>query len=110
VKDGFREARKGITEETKKLMEEWSKKDFEDFTEYLYKNRQKDRRGKMTKAMKVSKEKFDAYRVVQDSGITNMMAVKTVIIAADDFCDVTLTREDCFYIMKNYAALKKEYK
>jgi len=46
VKDGFREARKEITEETKELMKEWSKKDLEDFTEYLYKNRQKDRRGK----------------------------------------------------------------
>ena len=46
VKDGFREARKGLTEETRKLIKEWSKKDLEDFTEYLYKNRQKDRRGK----------------------------------------------------------------
>ncbi len=50
MKDGFRVARKGLTEGTRKLMEEWSKKDFEDFTEYLYKNRQKDRRRKNEKS------------------------------------------------------------
>jgi len=110
VKDGFREARKGINKETKKLMKKWSKKDLEDFTEYLYKNRQKDRREKMTKVnLEVSKEKFDAYRVVQKSGVTNMLNVSNVIYAADQICDVTLTREDCFYIMKNYAQLLAEY-
>lgn len=109
MKDGFREARKELTEETKKLMKEWSKKDLEDFTEYLYKNRQKDRREKMTKVTGVSKEKFDAYRVVQKSGLTNMLDIRNVIFAADGMCDVTLTREDCFYIMKNYAQLLAEY-
>jgi len=64
----------------------------------------------VNKEEKVNKEKFVAYRVVQDSGITNMMDVKNVIFAADGMCDVTLTREDCFYIMRNYAALKEEYK
>lgn len=64
----------------------------------------------MTKVnLEVSKEKFDAYRVVQSSGVTNMFNVKNVIYAAYKMCLVTLTKEDCLYIMKNYAQLLAEY-
>ncbi len=62
-----------------------------------------------SKKLLVSKEKFEAYRVVQKSGVTNMVNIKNVIYAADQICDITLTREDCFYIMKNYAQLLAEY-
>lgn len=85
------------------------KKDLESFTRTLFKNRQKDRREKMAKVTGVSKEKFVAYRVVQKSGLTNMLDIRNVIFAADGMCDVILTKEDCFYIMKNYAKLLAEY-
>ena len=58
----------------------------------------------------VSKEKFQAYVTVQESGVTNMFDIKKVIELADKYCDVELNREDCLYIMKNYSQLKKEYK
>jgi len=57
----------------------------------------------------MTKEKFQAYVAVQESGVTNMMDVKNVIFAADQICDVELTKEDCFYIMKNYGKLKKKW-
>jgi len=64
----------------------------------------------LTKKEVMSRVKFEAYRTVQDSGMTNMMAVSNVIMYAKDYCDVTLTREDCYYIIQNYGKLKEEYK
>ena len=57
----------------------------------------------------VSKEKFEAYLTVQQSGATNMFAVNSVIQLADEMCDVELTKGDCFEIMENYKNLEEEY-
>ncbi len=54
---------------------------------------------------KPTKEQFHAYQDVQQSGVTNMWAVDTVI----DLASIELTQGNCFYIMKNYADLEKEY-
>ena len=64
----------------------------------------------MPKVTEVSKEKFDAYITVQQSGVTNMFSVAHVITYAHRFCDVELTKEDCLCIMKNYAELSEKYK
>ena len=64
----------------------------------------------VNKEEKVSKEKFEAYVVVQKSGLTNMFHIENVKFAAEQICDVELTKEDCLYIMKNYSVLKEEYK
>ena len=56
----------------------------------------------------VSKDKFNAYVVVQKSGLTNMFDVRNVTFAAEQICDVVLTKEDCIYIMKNYGELSKK--
>ena len=58
----------------------------------------------------ISKEKFDAYITVQQSGMTNMFAIPNVIQLADQICEVELTREDCIYIMEDYSMLKEKYK
>ena len=87
-------------------------KDLPDFTRRLYKNRQKDRRIKMAqekKVFEVSKEKFLAYVKVRKCGMTNMFDIKSVIYIADNVYETELTKEDCFYIMKNYGALLAEY-
>lgn len=57
----------------------------------------------------LSKEKFDAYITVQQSGATNMFAIKNVIQLANEICEVELTKEDCIYIMENYSMLKEKY-
>lgn len=64
----------------------------------------------MEKVTEVSKEKFDAYVTVQNSGVTNMMHIKNVIYAANQICDVELTKEDCIFIMENYGKLSEKYK
>ena len=58
----------------------------------------------------MTKEKFQAYLIVQRSGITNMFAVNKVIQLAEEVADTELTKEDCFDIMKNYTKYKEEYK
>ena len=57
----------------------------------------------------MTKEKFQAYVGVQESGITNMMIVTKVIELAEEMSEVVLTKEDCFDIMKNYSKYKREY-
>ena len=43
----------------------------------------------------VTKEQFQAYLTVRDSGVTNMFDTKAVIKYAKKFSDVTLERKDC---------------
>jgi len=62
-----------------------------------------------SKKLLVSKEKFEAYREVRKSGITNMFNIQRVRKVAKNFYNVRLTKEDCLYIMKNYAQLLAEY-
>lgn len=45
----FAKARKNITEEIQEMMSTWTEKKHENFTEYLFKNRQKDQREKENK-------------------------------------------------------------
>jgi len=59
--------------------------------------------------VEITKDKFDAYFTVQQSGATNMFDVRNVIKYANTLCDVKLTREECLYIMQNYSNLKKKY-
>ena len=53
--------------------------------------------------VEVTKEQFRAYRIVQMSGVTNMMDVKM----ASDLSG--LDRETIFAIMNQYGTLKEEY-
>lgn len=62
------------------------------------------------KEIKITKEKFEAYVKVQESGITNMFDIKKVMEISDFIYNVPLTKEDCIYIMENYSVLKGEYK
>ena len=57
----------------------------------------------------VTKEQFQAYLTVRDSGVTNMFDTKAVIKYAKKFSDVTLERKDCLEIMANFTKLKYEY-
>ncbi len=53
----------------------------------------------------ITKEKFEAYVKVQESGATNMMDVLAVCMLAGE----TLTREDCIDIMQNYSIYKENF-
>jgi hypothetical protein len=53
--------------------------------------------------MEITKEQFEAYVNVQQSGVTNMWAVDLV-------CELSgLNQEQCLYIMKHYSELKEKY-
>jgi len=51
----------------------------------------------------ITKEKFDAYENVRQSGVTNMWAVDLVMQLSG------LEEEECLTIMKHYSELKKKY-
>jgi len=53
--------------------------------------------------MKVTKEDFEAYKEVQESGMTNMFDIKNVAGLSG------LEREQIFYIMDNYGELQAEF-
>lgn len=57
--------------------------------------------------MDITKEKWDAYVDVQQSGITNMWAVDVVIDTAMQYYGIELTEDECLYIMKHYSELKE---
>ena len=53
--------------------------------------------------MKPTKEQFEQYVSIRDSGITNMFDVRFI-------CEISsLTRENCLYIMKHFEELAEEY-
>lgn len=54
---------------------------------------------------KPTKEQFEDYVSIRDSGVTNMFAVTTVC----DLSTTGLTRENCFYIMEHFKELAEEY-
>ncbi len=60
--------------------------------------------------MGVTKEEFEAYLAVRDSGVTNMFDVHSVIFHAESLCDMKLTREKCVYIMNHFGSLVEEFK
>jgi len=53
--------------------------------------------------MKVTKEDFEAYKEVQESGMTNMFDIKNVAGLSG------LEREQISYIMDNYEELQAEF-
>lgn len=53
----------------------------------------------------ITKEKFEAYLRVQNSGATNMFAVSVVV----ELSDGHLTRSDCLDIMKNYEEYSNKF-
>lgn len=59
----------------------------------------------MSEVRKPTKEQFEDYVAIRDSGMTNMFDVRTVCALS-----VTgLTPEHCLYIMSNFLNLAKEY-
>lgn len=57
----------------------------------------------------ISKEKFQAYQNVRESGVTNMFNLTNVITAAELFNDIELTKKDCIEIMGSFGKLKEKY-
>ena len=51
----------------------------------------------------ITKEQFEAYEAVRESGITNMFMIGDVKKLSG------LEKEDILEIMKNYSELKKQY-
>ena len=54
---------------------------------------------------KPTKEEFQSYVDVRDSGMTNMFDIRTVCALSEE----PLTREKCFYIMNHFEELAEEY-
>ena len=54
---------------------------------------------------KPTKEQFEDYVAIRDSGVTNMFAVNTVCALSS----TGLTKPICFYIMSHFEELAKEY-
>ena len=52
----------------------------------------------------ITKEKFEQYSAVRESGMTNMFDVRMVISLSED-----LTREECLEIMSNYGKYSEEF-
>ena len=55
--------------------------------------------------MKPTKEQFEDYVAIRDSGVTNMFDIGYVC----DLSTTGLTREICLYIMKHFTDLAKEF-
>ena len=55
--------------------------------------------------MKPTKEQFEDYVSIRDSGVTNMFAISVVC----DLSHTGLTKEICFYIMEHFKELSDEY-
>lgn len=54
---------------------------------------------------KPTKEQFEKYISIRDSGLTNMFDLRAVVELSEGF----LTRNDCIYIMKHFGELADEY-
>lgn len=55
--------------------------------------------------VKPTKEQFEDYIRIRDSGVTNMFAISIVC----DLSTTGLTRDNCFYIMDNFKELAEIY-
>lgn len=55
--------------------------------------------------MKPTKEQFEDYVAIRNSGVTNMFAVRTVC----EYSSTGLTQEICIYIMQHFTELAEEY-
>ena len=63
----------------------------------------KNSNNKLNKMEKITKQQFEAYVDVQESGVTNMFDVRTVQSLSG------LNKEEIMEIMKNYGELKDKY-
>ena len=63
----------------------------------------KNNNNKLNKMEKITKQQFEAYLDVQESGVTNMFDVKTVGQLSG------LDKEQIMTIMENYGTLKDKY-
>ena len=63
----------------------------------------KNSNNKLNKMEKITKEQFEAYLDVQESGITNMFNAKLVGELSG------LNKEEIIEIMKNYGTIKDKY-
>ncbi len=55
--------------------------------------------------MKPTKEQFEDYVRIRDSGVTNMWAINVVCALSSTH----LTEKICLYIMQNFVPLAEEY-
>lgn len=55
--------------------------------------------------MKPTKEQFEEYVNIRDSGITNMFNVGYIV----SISNTGLTQPSCIYIMEHFSELSKEY-
>lgn len=55
--------------------------------------------------MKPTKEQFEDYVAIRDSGVTNMFAVDVVCRLSE----TRLTKDICIYIMEHFTELAEEY-
>ena len=77
-------------------------KDLPNFTRQLFKNRQKDRREKMTE-VSITKEEIQAYEDCRQQGNYNMFDLTNVGF------ETGLSRDKLLFIMKNYSRLMEEF-
>ena len=54
-------------------------------------------------------EQFKAYEAVRSSGLTNMWAVDTVIVLAEQMTGIILTEEDVLEIIRNYNSYAEKW-
>lgn len=59
----------------------------------------------MSVEAKPTKEQFEDYVKIRDSGITNMFDVQTI----EDISFTQISKENCIYIMKHFEELAEEY-
>jgi hypothetical protein len=59
--------------------------------------------------MKATKEQYEAFLEVRESGLTNMWDVAKVIELAHQVSGIKLTREECLDIIHHYSEYEKEY-
>ena len=55
--------------------------------------------------MKPTKEQFEEYVAIRDSGVTNMFDIRYI----ESISDTGLNKPICLYIMKHFVELAKEY-
>ena len=54
--------------------------------------------------MEITKEEFEAYKAVRDSGMTNMFDMRNVTMMSG------LTRDQCIDIMRNFGKYEDSFK
>ena len=55
--------------------------------------------------MKPTRDQFEEYVAIRDSGVTNMFDIRYIM----SISDTGLTKDICLYIMKHFEELAEEY-